>query len=57
MSEPFKFKLADFARRQAYIIGYASAQGLEYIEDIEDHLNSFKEGLLWLGFQEGVDDI
>ena len=50
MSEPFKFKIADFAHRTAYIIGYPNGQGLEIIEDIEDHLDSFKEGLLWLGF-------
>ena len=52
-----KIKMADFAKRTAYIIGYPDGQGLEIIEDIEDHLNAFKEGLLWLGFQEGIDDI
>ena len=55
---PFKLKASEYAHRYAYIIGYPDdAAALEQIDNIEEHLESFKDGLLWLGFQKGIDTI
>ena len=58
VAAPFKLRVSDYAHRYAYIIGYPDdASDLEQIENIEEHLESFKNGLLWLGFQKGIDSI
>ena len=54
----YKLKVSDYAHRYAYIIGYPDdAAALEHIENIEEHLETFKDGLIWLGFQKGIDSI
>ena len=43
-------KVNEYNYRLAYCVPYANAQSLEIIEDMEDHIEAAKQGLLWLGF-------
>ena len=42
----------DFDKRYGYVLGIPEAIFLDYIEDIEEHLDSFKDGLKWLGLKD-----
>ncbi len=50
-------KLSDFAFKQAIIIAYEEAEGLEPFEDIDNTIDSATEGLNWIGFSEDDESL